>query len=48
MIIMGAVLGWSLGPYVVETLVHLQLDLTDESSEGYKNFVSLKFNQNSL
>jgi len=38
-IIFGANLGWTLGPWIVKTMVHLQLDLTDVNSDGYKNFI---------
>ena len=32
--------GWGIGPAVVKTMVHDTLDLTDERSDGYINFVS--------
>ena len=31
--------GWGIGPAVVKSMVHDTLDLTDESSDGYINFV---------
>ena len=31
--------GWGIGPAVVKTMVHDTLDLTDEDSDGYINFV---------
>ena len=36
------ILGWGIGPYVVKTMVHDTLDLTDENSDGYENFVSIR------
>jgi len=38
-IILGVALGWGIGPYVVKTMVHETLDLTDENSDGYENFI---------
>ena len=32
--------GWGIGPAVVKSMVHDTLDLTDEDSDGYINFVS--------
>ena len=32
--------GWLAGPRLITSLVHKSLDLTDESSDGYQNFVS--------
>ena len=31
--------GWGIGPAVVKSMVHDTLDLTDEDSDGYINFV---------
>ena len=31
--------GWGIGPAVVKSMVHDTLDLTDENSDGYINFV---------
>lgn len=35
----NTILGWGIGPSVVKTMVHHTLDLTDEDSDGYVNFV---------
>jgi len=38
-VILGVSLGWGIGPAVVKSMVHDTLDLTDEGSDGYINFI---------
>ena len=40
--VLGAGLGWGVFPPLVESQVEDNIDLTNEESEGYKNFVSSK------
>eukprot|EP00090_Calanus_glacialis_P004002 TRINITY_DN12983_c0_g1_i3.p1 TRINITY_DN12983_c0_g1~~TRINITY_DN12983_c0_g1_i3.p1 ORF type:complete len:556 (+),score=132.50 TRINITY_DN12983_c0_g1_i3:35-1702(+) len=39
LVVAGIVAGWAVGPSIVESLVHEQMDLTDQETDGYKYFI---------